>query len=63
MIVLKTLNSKLKLPAGWKYRWKVLDRDMGIHAIEGTAQIVRTIWKAPTMPASCKPVKLRQLQP
>ena len=38
---LKTLDSKLKLPAGWKYRWKVLDRDMEIHAIEGTARIVQ----------------------
>ena len=38
---LKTLESKLKLPAGWKYRWKVLDRDMEIHAIEGTARIVQ----------------------
>ena len=25
---LKTLDKKLKLPAGWKYRFKVLDKDL-----------------------------------
>jgi len=38
---LKTLGTKLKLPPGWKYRWKVLDQDMEIHAINGTARIVQ----------------------
>jgi len=38
---LKTLGTKLKLPTGWKYRFKVLDRDLEIHAINGTARIVQ----------------------
>ena len=38
---LKTLGTKLKLPAGWKYRLKVLDRDLEVHAINGTAWIVQ----------------------
>jgi hypothetical protein len=38
---LKTLNTKLKLPPGWKYRFKVLDRDLEVHAINGTARIVQ----------------------
>ncbi len=38
---LKTLDRKLKLPPGWKYRVKVLDRDLEIHAINGIARIVQ----------------------
>ena len=29
---LQNLDQKLKLAAGWKYRVKVLDRDLEIHA-------------------------------
>jgi hypothetical protein len=32
---------KLKLAPGWKYRVKVLDQDLGIGAIDGTARIVQ----------------------
>ena len=38
---LKTLGTKLKLPPGWKYRFKVLDSDLELHAINGTARIVQ----------------------
>ena len=38
---LKTLGAKLKLPPGWKYRVKVLDKDLEVHAISGTARIVQ----------------------
>ena len=38
---LKTLDKKLKLPAGWKYRYKVLDKDLEVGAINGTARIVQ----------------------
>lgn len=38
---LKTLGTKLKLPTGWKYRVKVLDRDLGVGVINGTAHIVQ----------------------
>ena len=32
---LKTLDKKLKLPPGWKYRVKVLDQDLAVGAING----------------------------
>jgi hypothetical protein len=38
---LKTLDTRLKLPAGWKYRYKVLDKDLEVGAINGTARIVQ----------------------
>ena len=38
---LKTLDKKLKLPPGWKYRVKVLDEDLGVSAIDGHARIVQ----------------------
>ena len=38
---LKTLDKKLKLPPGWKYRVKVLDQDLEIDAINGVARIVQ----------------------
>jgi hypothetical protein len=38
---LQTLDKKLKLPPGWKYRVKVLDQDLTIHAINGIARIVQ----------------------
>ncbi len=38
---LKALGTRLKLPPGWKYRWKVLDQDLEVHAINGTAWIVQ----------------------
>jgi len=38
---LKTLDKKLKLPSGWKYRVKVLDQDLEIGAIDGVARIVQ----------------------
>ena len=38
---LRTLDTKLKLPPGWKYRFAVLDRDLEVHAINGTARIVQ----------------------
>jgi hypothetical protein len=38
---LKTLDKKLKLPPGWKYRVKVLDQDLEIGAINGVARIVQ----------------------
>lgn len=38
---LPKLGKKLKLPKGWKYRVKVLDRDLEIHAINGVARIIQ----------------------
>jgi hypothetical protein len=38
---LQTLDRKLKLPPGWKYRVKVLDRDLAIRAVDGRARIVQ----------------------
>ena len=38
---LKTLDKKLKLPSGWKYRVKVLEEDLGIGAIDGVARVVQ----------------------
>ena len=38
---LKTLDAKLKLPPGWKYRVKVLEQDLGIGAINGVARVVQ----------------------
>ncbi len=38
---LKTLDTKLKLPPGWKYRVKVLDKDLGIGAINGVAHVTQ----------------------
>jgi hypothetical protein len=38
---LKTLDKKLKLPPGWKYRVKVLDQDLTIKAVDGKAWIVQ----------------------
>jgi hypothetical protein len=38
---LKTLDTKLKLPPGWKYRVKVLGQDLGISAINGVAHITQ----------------------
>ena len=38
---LQTLDKKLKLPPGWKYRVKVLDQDLTVGAINGVARIVQ----------------------
>lgn len=38
---LKTLDTKLKLAPGWKYRVKVLDQDLTVQAINGIARIVQ----------------------
>jgi hypothetical protein len=38
---LKDLGSKLKLPAGWKFRVKDLDEDLTIGAVNGIAHIVQ----------------------
>jgi hypothetical protein len=38
---LRTLNTKLKLPPGWKYRFKVLDQELGIGAINGLAHVTQ----------------------
>jgi hypothetical protein len=38
---LQTLDKKLNLPAGWKYRTKVLDQDLTIKAVNGHARIVQ----------------------
>ena len=38
---LKTLDQKLKLPPGWKYRVKVLDKDLGVDAIDGLAHVLQ----------------------
>lgn len=39
--VLQTLDTKLKLAPGWKYRVKVLDQDLTIRAVNGHARIVQ----------------------
>lgn len=38
---LKTLGTKLKLAPGWKFRVKVLDKDLTITAVNGIAKIVQ----------------------
>ncbi len=38
---LKTLDTKLKLAPGWKFRVKVLDQDLTIKAVDGHARIVQ----------------------
>ena len=38
---LQTLDKKLKLPPGWKYRVKILDQDLTIRAVKGRAKIVQ----------------------
>jgi len=38
---LQTLDTKLDLPPGWKYRVKVLDQDFGIGAINGVAHVTQ----------------------
>ncbi len=38
---LQTLDKKLKLAPGWKYRVKVLDQDLTIRAVDGHARIVQ----------------------
>jgi len=38
---LQTLDQKLKLAPGWKYRVKVLDQDLTIRAVNGHARIVQ----------------------
>ncbi len=38
---LQTLDKKLKLPPGWKYRVEVLDQDLTIRAVDGHAKIVQ----------------------
>ena len=38
---LKTLDKKIKLPKGWKYRTKILDKDLAIGAINGHARITQ----------------------
>ena len=38
---LQTLDTKLKLAPGWKYRVKVLDADLEIQAVNGVARIVQ----------------------
>ncbi len=38
---LRTLDKKLKLPPGWKYRFKVLDRPLGVGAIDGIAHVTQ----------------------
>jgi hypothetical protein len=38
---LMTLDTKLKLSPGWKYRVKVLDQDLGIGAIDGLANVTQ----------------------
>ena len=38
---LKTLDKKLKLPPGWKYRVKALDQDLAVGAINGIAHVVQ----------------------
>lgn len=38
---LMTLDKKLKLAPGWKYRVKVLDQDLTIQAVNGIARIVQ----------------------
>ena len=38
---LKTLDTKLNLPPGWKFRWKVLEQDLVISAINGQGRITQ----------------------
>jgi hypothetical protein len=38
---LPKLGQKLKLPQGWKYRTKVLDRDLDIRAVDGVARVLQ----------------------
>lgn len=38
---LMTLDQKIDLPEGWKFRAKVLDEDLGIGAINGTARVTQ----------------------
>jgi hypothetical protein len=38
---LQTLDKKLKLAPGWKYRVKVLEQDLTIRAVDGHARIVQ----------------------
>src|SRR5215471_15471352 len=38
---LEKLGDKLKLPKGWKYRAKVLDKDLQIGAVKGVARVVQ----------------------
>jgi hypothetical protein len=38
---LRTLDKKLKLPPGWKYRVKVLDQDLGLGVINGLAHVTQ----------------------
>ncbi len=38
---IKTLDKKINLPDGWKFRTKVLDQDLGIGAINGTARVTQ----------------------
>jgi hypothetical protein len=38
---LKTLDRKLKLPPGWKYRIKVLDQNLELRPFKGTARITQ----------------------
>jgi hypothetical protein len=38
---LPNLGTKLKLPPGWTYRTKVLDRDLGLGTINGLARVVQ----------------------
>jgi hypothetical protein len=38
---LQTLDQKLKLAPGWKYRVKILDQDLTIRAVNGIAHITQ----------------------
>jgi hypothetical protein len=38
---LPNLGNKLKLPPGWKFRVKVLDKDLTIRAVNGIAHIMQ----------------------
>ena len=38
---LETLNTKLKLPLGWSYRVKVLDQNLELRPVSGTARITQ----------------------
>jgi hypothetical protein len=38
---LQTLDKKLKLPPGWKYRVKVLDQDLELRPFKGTVRITQ----------------------
>jgi hypothetical protein len=38
---LSTLDRKLKLPQGWQYRVKILDRDLTVQPVNGVARIVQ----------------------